>query len=338
MAVREDEDDEDDEDDEGGEDGWYDGAGFDEEEEEQDVKPNLSALEEIGPSGWEKYTDLVVSKKGKLEGVIQQVSRRVRNVLRVAGTRTDLCISALREAAERLGEQRIGERLRRDRDYADTMAGLLPQRISSFRLQCRHKAQHMLEKYGLSQGSEILTVAITDLLNRKDGYLYIFPGEYQKNNFQETEPFCHRAIISHLARTFFGSQPVIRFDDEYYVVDKWGPDEPELPAPMIAFSATAVAAGLKDYQTGDFRPVHFQASDKKGTTGFYDIYVDHMRTLRDLERVNPEGYHQLTAYLYQAAAGFVVGPTDVEPSGSRHGRVNTKVDMKNVGKSLKFRA
>ncbi|KAI0056074.1 hypothetical protein BV25DRAFT_1842561 [Artomyces pyxidatus] len=329
---------------------------------EEDVKPDVSKLNEVGPSGWERYTELNVSEGGKMMGMAHQKSARVKRVLRDAGTRQvqlilcwehpmppvtirdDICRRALITAAEELEETRIHERLVNDSSYASAMAQLsgvqLPQRMSAFRKRCRARAQEGISRHYNFEafGRDGLTVAITELVDPLDDYLYIFPGSHVKKQYKTEEPFCHPAIISHLRNTFFGSQPVIRFPDHMYVLEEWGEDEPELPAPMVAFSATTVCAGLKDYQTGTYRPVDFKASDKQGERGFYDIYLDHIRTLKGIAQSNPQGYHDLMCYLWHAASGLIADGADTS-TGRQHGNgtVNKKIKMNKVGQSLKLR-
>ncbi|TEB26121.1 hypothetical protein FA13DRAFT_1795965 [Coprinellus micaceus] len=71
--------------------------------------------------------------------------------------------------------------------------------------------------------------------------------------------------------------------------------EPEIPAPLLAFAATMVYAELDDWKTGIYVKLPFRADT------FASIYQTFVSNLRDLREAQCSRYHRLTATILESA-------------------------------------
>ncbi|KAI0055148.1 hypothetical protein BV25DRAFT_1922062 [Artomyces pyxidatus] len=109
--------------------------------------------------------------------------------------------------------------------------------------------------FGLDQFKtpNALVLAIKSLL---EGNIFIFPRHFNRNGkylFNRQQPMCSNGIIQAAHAAFFTCDVAYIFPTDTYISSiktSKGADKPELPAPMIAFVAMTVGAGLGEILLG----------------------------------------------------------------------------------------
>ncbi|KAI0055802.1 hypothetical protein BV25DRAFT_1921536 [Artomyces pyxidatus] len=255
--------------------------------------------------------------------------------------RIELSRQALIAAAKKVRQVEVETRLREDEAYATRLGGLVRDRMSSIRNELKARASKKIAehyefaKYG---GKDKLALGIANL-TKAPGYLYIFPGNSFTERYEKEALFCHPAIIQGLSDSYLGKRPKARLPTKWYtssIKEGEGSEEPEVPAPMLAFQAVATLACLKDHQSGSHVAIAFHTSDD-AEDSYGEAYKNHMTTLLGLKQKNPDGYHTLMHYLYMAASGLVMIDEHTDPASTSGGIENPEVDLTKIGSTLKLR-
>lgn len=114
----------------------------------------------------------------------------------------------------------------------------------------------------------------------------------------------HPAIVDTLKAAYFAKPSSLGY--EYLDKFNAGKQEPELPFPLIALSATGVFHGIYEYKTGAQVETNFD-----GNT-FISTYTSHIRSLEKLKDEKPARYRHIMSTLYRLAVSH---PTDIGTAG-----------------------
>ncbi|KAI0060268.1 hypothetical protein BV25DRAFT_1917887 [Artomyces pyxidatus] len=279
-----------------------------------DAPTNSKIVTDTGT--WYKWTQLVFDEKGSLE-VLSEQSPQIRGVVKEANMmqmpqilfwnnvyptgaeRDQYMHQSIFNAAKARGQDEILRRLRADDEYARILATQPFRRMSHTRTNVLRATRACIKKaFGLDQFKtpDALVLAVKSLL---EGNVFIFPGHFNKNGkylFNRQQPMCSNGIIQAAHAAFFARDAAYIFPTDAYVSSiktGEGADEPELPAPMIAFVATTVGTGLGEILVGaGHQAFRARNVDKE--------YINHVKTLTER---SPTAYHLITAYLYEQASG-----------------------------------
>ncbi|KII87234.1 hypothetical protein PLICRDRAFT_248709 [Plicaturopsis crispa FD-325 SS-3] len=220
---------------------------------------------------------------------------------------------ALYDGARSFGYTDIQERILRDEKYMEDMAAVSDARAASIRKKARDAAiASVAAYYGLDRDC---TKHVQELMADEQ---YIFPGDIKNQTINRARPFQHPAIIG-LLRTFFGHNGELRRHPEKFVVE--GEQEPQLPAAMVAFAATAIHFALQCHTRPEksMRGVQFSAAM------YTTIFDMHMSNLEETREEKPAKYRHLMSKLYTE----VVGP-DIVPIVRRKGNAKRLFDLEGM--------
>ncbi|KAI0040233.1 hypothetical protein FA95DRAFT_1611958 [Auriscalpium vulgare] len=304
-----------------------------------------STSEHKGP--WPAHTNLELSGK-KLAGLAKQTPQ-VHAVITRANTHEihqvmcwthampvgDFLLDCLRtsliNAADHLEHKDIAARLRAEKPYGTLMSASTRGRMSIFRTNIKRRLAglDMSDLYEFSKFTTPVAVTVSNLV-KADPYLFIFPGDLWDRVYDDTSPYCHAVFVKALRALFLGTKALASFDTPLYVSSiKSGiaASQREVPAAMVAIVAMMITHSLNDWQTGVHIPVDFDSNI------YGPIYEAHLTSLKAMKSGNPDGYHKVMHFLYQAGRGLVAerasNPTSlVQPS------VNTGINMKDMGANL----
>ncbi|ETW76109.1 hypothetical protein HETIRDRAFT_422700 [Heterobasidion irregulare TC 32-1] len=198
------------------------------------------------------------------------------------------------KAANELKLDAIKKRLELDSEYANFLAQ--SGRISNFRGALKEKATLIMpHSYRIKNLKHTEQVALVNSLLTKDNYIYA----YERGRFIEEKPYCNDGITDIIHEAFFGTKPITRFRLVLFsssITEGPGSEEKELPASMVALATTTAFASLQELQNSFYNQIHFDS----GTYAGY--YLDHLATLNEIKRQNPNLYHKLMAYLFRVTS------------------------------------
>ncbi|KAI0038108.1 hypothetical protein FA95DRAFT_1578402 [Auriscalpium vulgare] len=294
------------------------------------------------------YTDNKVSRQHSQTPQIQQVITEAntkqiprglcwRHAMPTSPLIHDIVREALINAARACEQDDIERRLRADKSYAREMGSIATQgRCSTFRSETYKKAQEVdfsgLYKLDKLKSPEKIADAIAAVF-KKPIVTFTYSGDPLLSKYEQSEPFCHVAIVAVL-RVLFGSKkryqpfPEELFESSYEEGEEAG--ELELPIAMVAYAATIVGAWLKQNQSGTFIKVSFS------TTTFSGMYNDLLNELKRMKRETPEGFHDILNHLYMQVMGISI-EENTDPSAVSQVEGTPVADFKNVGIKKKGR-
>jgi len=187
----------------------------------------------------------------------------------------------LYRAATEGGFDTIADRLSRDRWYGIWLSPLVDARISIFRGDVRSVAGAAIASYGIIDPYQADEYLLPDLT-------YIYPVDPATKKLRDDKPYRHPAIETTIRAAFFNRKDS---DDLIGLCGSSipGSEEPEVPIPMVALSATAIHAALDDYAgpRGSFSAELYK-----------DTYLRHVATLENIKESNVQAFHVIMASLY----------------------------------------
>ncbi|KAI0323663.1 hypothetical protein GY45DRAFT_1376158 [Cubamyces sp. BRFM 1775] len=253
----------------------------------------------------------IIHKKGTKLGILAQ-RPRVKKTLNAAiqmcqadillhnafpeGTEkyNTIARNALIKCAGNLGYTELVKRLKRDDDYALTLAAIPVDRIPAFRSQVRDAVHGAIQStYHLRPGD----VAHVEWLQW--GFRYIYPHDYEKDKVSGNEPFSLPIFADGLRAAYFktprsfGWRVVEKFSSSF--PEK--PEEKEIPVAMLALVSTAVFAAIDDHRSSSCEASEFT------TNSYSAAYKRVINILSSLKERSLEAYHDVLHDLYKAVCG-----------------------------------
>ncbi|KAL1680946.1 hypothetical protein EV122DRAFT_275880 [Schizophyllum commune] len=202
------------------------------------------------------------------------------------------------------------QRMTQEVDYTDPLRRVVMQRISTLRSTFKNLAAKSVDSwYNLpTQDAVECTAKVETLLHQS---AFKFP-EVPAGSPDGSRPYQHRAIIKLLSSIVFSSSSqsyVSKYHQYFRSSIESLPDEPELPIPTVALTATAINIALREYNSTSGRyNIVFNYEVYKH---YYNVYV---QDLEGFKRTQPTKFHRAMANLYHEASGRsgVIGPITVE--------------------------
>ncbi|KAL1671553.1 hypothetical protein EV122DRAFT_284818 [Schizophyllum commune] len=274
------------------------------------------------PHVYPSYTDLVPPPRGKRDYALHEQSPEVQTMMSTAmyevvgdctfvnafldaGNPVPYYQSVLIQAATKHGYGPLAQRIKSDLSYIQPLGRWLSQRICKVRSEYKStNAGATLESlYDLPTPGPERAAYVDYIINTTS--LYKFPSTSRVHadgtvtrEYDRTKPYRHRAIINVIKDNNFGSDRIDGFAAKY--AHRFSsslpnlPHELELPIPMVALAAAAVATSLGDHQsTGARSSKQMMRSEMQVR---YNAAVD---ALREIKTDSPGRFHHLMTQLYE---------------------------------------
>ncbi|KAL1657607.1 hypothetical protein GGF50DRAFT_121683 [Schizophyllum commune] len=216
---------------------------------------------------------------------------------------------ALVEAAEACGAHGIRARLLGDPSYSLRFDPRINTRVSLVRSQFKQCAGDVVVGFYNLPNDETRKEVADKLL--VEGTFHFA----QKNDgtFIDTLPFSHRCIQAIIQTVVFSGNTRHSLSrkhlDSFVRISQDGA-RLELPIPMVATAAAAVAATLDDYRQGLVKPSPFTIDTARTP------YKDYVQQLEDLRLAKEPAFHRLMADLFKEASGAKLSSSNGVPRRS----------------------
>ncbi|KAL1672190.1 hypothetical protein EV122DRAFT_284206 [Schizophyllum commune] len=216
---------------------------------------------------------------------------------------------ALVEAAEACGAHGIRARLLGDPSYSLRFDPRINTRVSLVRSQFKQCAGDVVVGFYNLPNDETRKEVADKLL--VEGTFHFA----QKNDgtFIDTLPFSHRCIQAIIQTVVFSGntrRSLSRKHLDSFVRISQDGARLELPIPMVATAAAAVAATLDDYRQGLVKPSPFTIDTARTP------YKDYVQQLEDLRLAKEPAFHRLMADLFKEASGAKLSSSNGVPRRS----------------------
>ncbi|KAL1711846.1 hypothetical protein EV715DRAFT_297636 [Schizophyllum commune] len=213
------------------------------------------------------------------------------------------------EAAEACGAHGIHARLLGDPSYSLRFDPMINARVALVRSQFKQCTDSIVVGFYNLPNDETRKEVAGKLLI--EGSFHF--AQKDDGTFIDTLPFSHRCIQSVIQTVVFSGNT--RRSLSHKLLDSFvriSQDQArlELPVPMVATAAAAIAATLDDYRQGRVKPSPFTIDEARS------IYKDYVQHLEGIRLVKEPAFHRLMADLFKDVSGAKLSTSNSAPSRS----------------------